>query len=104
MSDWRDREPPAIKGLACYYQHRVGGRLRTVLYRPVRGPWTDTLKRRCPTAWRGRAKGAEEQPGGSDAPGDVTGDRNMLPLPARQQRGQSALRAELRARQGKLEL
>lgn len=93
--------PRQIDGLTCYsVAWDREGKIRTALYRPVKGPWTPTLRRRCTSAQQGLAE-TMEQPGRSIAAGDLTSASPNATATGRAHRG--AL-AEMRARQETLDL
>lgn len=80
-----------IKGLTCYSVHVHEGKVRTALYRPIRGPWTPALRKLVPSASQGIAEddGPVEKPASEPRP---------------KGKGRSIIREELRARQGSLEV
>lgn len=94
--EYRLQPIPVYPGCKWYYLHRnPDGSIHTILFRPIKGPWTDALKRRVPTARRGRAEDKDEVTAAPPEPPAVERP------PSRRAR-QSAIRTELKARQGKL--
>lgn len=97
-------QPPAVPGLTCYSKAwNRDGSLRYALYRPEKGPWTPSLRKRVPSSRQGLAL-VDEQLGRSGTPGDVTGDGADATATGRAPIRRGALAAERKAAQGNLEL